>query len=99
VDLPEDESDSSFDGRHGKVAGTNGKSAVNALQGVSAAETKAAASLQQTPTGDPPLHIWHRGLIAAVVNTVLYDTLFFFFFFFYSLSACNLKVMALVKKG
>jgi hypothetical protein len=29
VDLPEDESDSSFDGRDGKVDGTDGKSAVN----------------------------------------------------------------------
>jgi ABC-type Zn2+ transport system substrate-binding protein/surface adhesin len=73
VDLPEDESDSSFDGRDGKVDGTDGKSTVNAPQHVSAAETTAAASPQQTPTGDPPLHIWHRGLIAAAVNTVLHD--------------------------
>jgi hypothetical protein len=57
----------------GKVAGTDGKSAVNALQRVSAAETTAAASPQRTPTGDTPLRIWHRGLIAAVVNTILHD--------------------------
>jgi hypothetical protein len=56
VDRPEDESDSSFDGRDGKVDGTDGKSAVNVLQRVSAAETTAAASPQQTPTGDPPTH-------------------------------------------
>jgi hypothetical protein len=73
VDLPEDESDSSFDGRGGKVDGTDGKSAVNTLQRVSAAETTAAASPQQTPTGDPPLRIWHRGLITTEVNTVLHD--------------------------
>jgi hypothetical protein len=73
VDLPEDESDSSFDGRDGKVDGTDGKSTVNTLQCVSAAETAAAASPQQTPTGDPPLLIWHHGLIAAVVNTILHD--------------------------
>jgi hypothetical protein len=73
VNLPEDEFASSFDGRDGKVDGTDGKSAVNALQRVSAAETTAAASPQQTPTGDPPLCIWHRGLIAAAVNTILHD--------------------------
>jgi hypothetical protein len=73
VDLPEDESDSSFDGRDGKVAGTDGKSAVNLPQCSSAAETTAAASPQQTPTRDPLLRIWHCGLIAAAVNTVLHD--------------------------
>jgi hypothetical protein len=73
VDLPEDESNSSFDGRDGKVAGTDGKSAVNTPQCVSDAETTAAASPQQTPTGDPRLRTWHRGLIAATVNTVLHD--------------------------
>jgi hypothetical protein len=73
VDLPEDECDSSFDGRDGKVDGTDGKSAVNAPQCISAAETTAAAPLQRTPTGDPPLRLWRRGLIAAVVNTVLHD--------------------------
>jgi hypothetical protein len=72
VDLSEDESDSSFDGRDGKDDGTDGKSAVNAFQRVSAAESTAAASPQQTPTRDPPLRIWHRGLIAATVNTVLH---------------------------
>jgi hypothetical protein len=73
VDLPEDESDSSFDGRDGKVDGTDGKSAVNAPQRISAAETTAAASPQQTPTGDPPLCIWRCGLITAAVNTILHD--------------------------
>jgi hypothetical protein len=73
VDLPEDESDSSFDGRDGKPDGTDGKSAVNAPQRVFAAETTAAASSQRTPTGDPPLHLWYRGLITAVVNTILHD--------------------------
>jgi hypothetical protein len=73
VDLPEDESDSSFDGRDGKVDRTDGKSTVNAAQCISAAETTAAASPQQTPTGDPPLHLWHRGPIAAAVNTILHD--------------------------
>jgi hypothetical protein len=73
VDLPEDESDSSIDGRDGKVDGTDGKSAVNAPQRVSAAETTAAASPQQTPTGDPPLRLWHRGLIAAAVNSIPHD--------------------------
>jgi hypothetical protein len=73
VDLPEDECDSSFDGRDGKVDGTDGKSAVNTPRHVSAAETTAEVSPQQTPTGDPPLHIWHRRLIAAAVNTILYD--------------------------
>jgi hypothetical protein len=73
VDLPEDESDSSFDGRDGKVDGTDGKSAVNMLQRVSAAETTAAASPQQTPTGDPPLCLWRHGLISAAVNSILHD--------------------------
>jgi hypothetical protein len=73
VNLPKDESDSSFDERHGRVDGTDGKSTVNALHRISGAETMAAASPQQTPTGDPPLHIWRHGLIAAAVNTVLHD--------------------------
>jgi hypothetical protein len=73
VNLPKHESDSSFDGRDGKVDGTDGKSAVNALQCISGAETTAAASPQQTPTGDPPLRIWSRGLIAAALNTILDD--------------------------
>jgi hypothetical protein len=73
VDLPEDESDSSFDARDGNVDGTDGKSAVNAPQRVSAAETTAAASPQQTPTGDPPLHLWHCGRIAAAVKSILHD--------------------------
>jgi hypothetical protein len=73
VDLPADESDSSFDGRDSKVDGTDGKSTVNALQHVSAAETKAAASPQQRPTGDPPLRLWDHGLIAAAVNSILRD--------------------------
>jgi hypothetical protein len=46
VHLPEDESDSSFDGRDGNVDGTDGKSTVNAPQRISAAETTAAASPQ-----------------------------------------------------
>jgi hypothetical protein len=73
VDLPEDESDSSFDGRDGKVNGTDGKSTVNTPQRVSAAETTAAASPpQQPPNGDPPLRIRCHGLIAATVNAVLH---------------------------
>jgi hypothetical protein len=73
VDLPADESHSSFDGRDGKVDGTDGKSAVNAPQRVSATETTAAASSQQTPTGDFPLRLWRRGLMAAAVNSILHD--------------------------
>jgi hypothetical protein len=73
VDLPRDGSDPFTDGSDGKVDGTDERSAVNAPQRASAAETTAAASPQQTPTGDPLLRIWHRELIAAMVDTIVHD--------------------------
>jgi hypothetical protein len=61
------------DGRDRKVDGTDERSAANAPQHASTVETTAAASPQQTPNGDPPLRVWHHRLIAAVVNTIVYD--------------------------
>jgi hypothetical protein len=73
VDLPEDRADCTFDGRDGKVDGTDERSTINAPQCISATETTAVASPLPTPTGDPPLRIWHCGLIAAAVNTIVHD--------------------------
>jgi hypothetical protein len=73
VDLPHDGSDPFTDGRDGKVDGTDERSAANPPQHASAVETTAAPSPQQTPNGDPPLHIWRRELIAAAVNTIVHD--------------------------
>jgi hypothetical protein len=72
VDLPEDGSHPTFDGRDGKVDGTDGKSVVNAPQRTSAAETTAAAS-SQLPPDVAPDHLWHERLvreaIAAYIGT------------------------------
>jgi hypothetical protein len=57
------------------MIGTDERSVVNAPQYISATETIAAASPLPTPTGDPPLCIWYHRLIAAVVNTIVYDDL------------------------
>jgi hypothetical protein len=73
VDPPNDGNNLSLDGGDGIVDGTDERGTVNMPQHASAVETTAATSPQQTPTGDPPLHIWHRGLIADVVNAVLHD--------------------------
>jgi hypothetical protein len=73
VDLPHDGSNPFTDGRDGKVDGTDERSAANVPQCTSAVETPAAASPQQTPNGEPLLRIWHRELITAAVNNVLYD--------------------------
>jgi hypothetical protein len=73
VDLPRDGSDPITAGKDGKVDGTDERSAANAPQRVSAAETAAATSPPQQPTGEPPLRLWCRGLIADVVNNVLHD--------------------------
>jgi hypothetical protein len=73
VDLPHDGSDPITDGRHGKVDGTDERRAVNTPQRVSAAETTAAASLQQTPSGDPALRVWRHELIAAAIHTIVHD--------------------------
>jgi hypothetical protein len=42
-------------------------------QCASAIGTTAAPSPQQTPNGDPPLHVWCHELIAAAVDTIVYD--------------------------
>jgi hypothetical protein len=73
VDLPRNRSDPFANGRDGKVDGTDERSAANTPQRTSAVETTAAPLLQQTPTRDPPLCIWHRRLISAAVNTIVYD--------------------------
>jgi hypothetical protein len=73
VDLPYDGSDPFTDGRDRNIDGTDKRSTANMLQHISAAETIAAASPLPIPTGDPPLCIWHCGLIAAVVNTVVHN--------------------------
>jgi hypothetical protein len=73
VDLPHNGSDPFTDGRDGKVDGTDKRSAANTPQCASAIETTAAAPPQQTPNRDPPLRVWHHRLIAAVVNTIVYD--------------------------
>jgi hypothetical protein len=74
VDLPHDGSDPFTDGRDGKVDGPDERSAANTPQRASAVGTTAAPSPQQTPNGDPPLRVWHHELIAAAVNTIVYDT-------------------------
>jgi hypothetical protein len=73
VDLPEDGSDPFTDRRDGKVDGTDERSTANAPQCTSAVGTTAAPSPQQTPNGDPPLHVWHHELIAAAVDTIVHD--------------------------
>jgi hypothetical protein len=73
VDPLNDGNNLSLDGGDRKVDRTDERSAVNMLQYTSAIETTAAASPQQTPNGDPPLHVWHQRLIAAVVNTIVHD--------------------------
>jgi hypothetical protein len=73
VDLPHDGSDPFTNGRDGKVDGTDERSAASAPQCTSAVGTTAAPSPQQTPNGDPPLHVWQRELIAAAVDTIVYD--------------------------
>jgi hypothetical protein len=76
VDLPHDGSDPSTNGRDGKVDGSDGKSAVNAPQRVSATETTAAASTQPPPDMAPD-HSWHEDLareaIAAYIGTLEED--------------------------
>jgi hypothetical protein len=73
VDLPHDGSDPFTDGRDGKVDGSDGKSAVNAPQRISAAETTAAASTQPPPNAAPD-HSWHERLAreatAAYIGTL-----------------------------
>jgi regulator of replication initiation timing len=73
VDPPNDGNNLSLDGGDGKVDGTDERSAANMPQRVSAADTTAVASPSQTPSGDPPLRIWHRELIAAAVDTIVHD--------------------------
>jgi hypothetical protein len=73
VDLPHDGSDPFTDGRDGKVDGTDERSAANTPQRTSAVGTTATPSPQQTPNGDPPLHVWRRELIAAAVDTIVHD--------------------------
>jgi hypothetical protein len=70
---PNDGNSLSLDGGDGKVDGTDARSAVNMPQCVAAAEITAAASPQQTATGDPPLHVWRRELIAAAIDTIVHD--------------------------
>jgi hypothetical protein len=92
VDLPEDGSNSTFDGRDAKVDGTDNNSVVNASKRVSAV----AASGQSTSCDDDDSTfaqetkdiLWvfqQTATIALFINLVIY-----------SLSVCNLKVMALV---
>jgi hypothetical protein len=59
VDPPNDGNNLSLDGGDGKGDGTDERSAVNMPQRVPTAETTAAASPQQKPTGDPPLRTHH----------------------------------------
>jgi hypothetical protein len=73
VDPPNDGNNLSLDGGDGKVDGTDERSAVNMPQRAPTAETTAAASPQQKPSGDPPLHIWHRELIATAIDTIIHD--------------------------
>jgi hypothetical protein len=73
VDLPNDKSDPFTDGRDEKVDGSDGKGAVNAPIHVFTVGTPAAAPPSQTPSGDPPMRIWHRRLIAEAVGTIVYS--------------------------
>jgi hypothetical protein len=76
VDLPRHGSDPFTDGRDGKVDGTDERSTANAPQHVFAAGTPVAASPPPAPTGEPqwpgepPLRIWHCGLIADVAYAI-----------------------------
>jgi hypothetical protein len=73
VDPPNNGNNLSFHGGDGKPDGSDGKSAVNAPQRVSAAETTAAASTQPPPDVAPD-HSWHERLareaIAAYIGTL-----------------------------
>jgi hypothetical protein len=73
VDLPHDGSDPFTDGRDGKVDGSDGKRAVNMPIHVFTAGIPAAASPPPLPTGEPPLCVWHRGLIADVPHAILHE--------------------------
>jgi hypothetical protein len=72
VDLPEDRSNSTFDGRDGKVDGTDERGAVNTLQHACAVETTATAS-PQPPPNVAPERMWHEHLareaVAAYIGT------------------------------
>jgi hypothetical protein len=72
VDLPHDGSDPFTNGRDGKVDGTDDRSAAKAPQCVFTAGIPAAAPPSQTPSGDPPIHVWHCELIAAAVDTIVH---------------------------
>jgi hypothetical protein len=73
VDPPNNGNNLSFDGGDGKPDGSDGKSAVNTPQHVSAVETTAAASTQPPPNVTPD-HSWHeclaREAIAAYIGTL-----------------------------
>jgi hypothetical protein len=71
VDLPCDGSDPFTNGRDRKVDGTDERSAANVPQRVFTVGTPAAASPLPAPTGEPPLRIWHRGLIADIAHAVV----------------------------
>jgi hypothetical protein len=73
VDLPHDGSDPFTDGRDGNVDGSDGKSAVNAPIHVFTVGTPAAASPPPAPTGEPPLRVWRRGLIADITHAIPHE--------------------------
>jgi hypothetical protein len=65
VDLPEDGSNSTFDGRDGQVDESDGFSAGNTLQCVPSAASEAPPPPPRYTTdyGDSPVRKWHKELV------------------------------------
>jgi uncharacterized protein (UPF0335 family) len=72
VDLPQDGSDSTFDGRDGKVDGIDDNSVVNASQRIPAAEATAAASPQQPPDMISRIRAWRKALANDTVGAYIH---------------------------
>jgi regulator of replication initiation timing len=70
VDLPDDRSDSTFDGRDGKVDESDGSSAGNTLQHVPSAASKAPPPSPRYATtyGESPVRKWRTELVHEGIN-------------------------------
>jgi hypothetical protein len=74
VDLPEDGSNSTFDGRDGKIDESNGFSTGNMLQYVpsAASEVPPLPPRYTTDYGDSPVHKWHKELVNKGVHPYVF---------------------------
>jgi hypothetical protein len=74
VDLPEDGSNSTFDGRDGKVDESDRFSAGNILQHIPSAASEAPPLSPQytTETGESPVHKWHMELVNNGVHAYVF---------------------------